>query len=74
MKTWPCTNSGVATPTTADRSIRAGPQRFGTTLPNSPLSYEGHLIKLRWCVRVRVFPHRGKEVVEEKAFQLVEGR
>jgi hypothetical protein len=49
------------------------PQRFSTTLPNSPLSYEGQLINLRWCVRVRVFPHRGKEVVAEKAFQLVTG-
>ena len=34
------------------------------------MSYEGQIIKLRWCVRVRVFPHRGKEVVGEKAFQL----
>ena len=46
------------------------PERFATTLPNSPLSYEGQIIKLRWCVRVRVFPHRGKEVVGEKIFQL----
>jgi hypothetical protein len=49
------------------------PERFSTTLPNSPLSYEGQLIKLRWCVRVRVFPQRGKEVVAEKVFQLVNG-
>ncbi len=46
------------------------PTRFQTTLPNSPLSYEGQIVKLRWCVRVRVFPCRGKEVVGEKAFQL----
>jgi hypothetical protein len=45
-------------------------ERFNTTLPNSPLSYEGQIIKLRWCVRVRAFPSRGKEVVGEKAFQL----
>jgi hypothetical protein len=45
---------------------------FKTTLPNSPLSYEGQLIKLRWCVRVRVFLQRGKEVVGEKQFQLGE--
>jgi hypothetical protein len=49
------------------------PERFSTTLPNSPLSYEGQLIKLRWCVRVRAFPQRGKEVLGEKAFQLVMG-
>jgi hypothetical protein len=49
------------------------PEQFGATLPNSPLSYDGQLIKLRWCVRVRVFPQRGKDVVAEKAFQLVTG-
>ncbi|MFZ1935233.1 MAG: hypothetical protein WCB27_10945 [Thermoguttaceae bacterium] len=46
------------------------PERFSTTLPNSPLSYDGPIIKLRWCVRVRVFPLRGKEIVGEKRFQL----
>ena len=46
------------------------PERFNTRLPNSPLSYEGQIIKLRWCIRVRAFLHRGKEVVAEKAFQL----
>ena len=46
------------------------PERFRTTLPNSPLSYEGQMIKLRWCVRVRAFPYRGKEVVGERQFQL----
>jgi hypothetical protein len=45
-------------------------ERFNTTLPNSPLSYEGQIIKLRWCVRVRVFPFRGKELVGEKVFRL----
>ena len=46
------------------------PERFSTTLPNTPLSYDGRIVKVRWCVRVRVFPHRGKEVVGEKPFQL----
>jgi hypothetical protein len=46
------------------------PERFSTTLPNSPLSYEGRIVKLRWCVRVRAFLHRGKEVVGERPFQL----
>ena len=31
------------------------PRVFSTVLPNSPLSYEGVLIKIRWCVRLRVF-------------------
>jgi hypothetical protein len=53
------------------RPIELGrPERFSTTLPNSPLSYQGQIIKLRWCVRVRVFPARGKEVVGEKVFHL----
>ncbi|MHC4177378.1 MAG: hypothetical protein ACYSWU_07720, partial [Planctomycetota bacterium] len=38
------------------------PQRFSTTLPASPLSYDGVIMKLRWCVRVRAFLKRGKEV------------
>lgn len=46
------------------------PERFSTTLPNSPLSYDGQIVKIRWCVRVRVFPYRGKEYVGEKRFRL----
>jgi hypothetical protein len=46
------------------------PERFSTTLPNSPLSYEGQIVKVHWCVRVRVFPYRGKEIVGEKRFRL----
>lgn len=46
------------------------PERFSTVLPNSPMSYDGLIVKIRWCVRVRVFMARGKEVVGEKAFQL----
>jgi hypothetical protein len=46
------------------------PQQFRTTLPNSPLSYDGQIVKLLWCVRVRAFLHRGKEVVGEKEFKL----
>jgi len=55
----------------ADGPFLAGqPVRFDTKLPNSPLSYEGQIIRLRWCVRVRVFLHRGKELVADKTFQL----
>ncbi len=46
------------------------PARFSTTLPNSPLSYDGVILKVRWCVRVRVFYHRGKDLVGQQAFQL----
>lgn len=46
------------------------PHRFGTELPNSPLSYDGLIVKICWCVRVRVFLRRGREVVAEQPFQL----
>ena len=39
-------------------------------LPNSPLSYEGAIMKLRWCVRVRVFLARDKETMGELPFRL----
>ena len=45
------------------------PGRFSTKLPCTPLSYEGRIVKIRWCVRVRAFIGR-REVVGEKLFQL----
>ncbi len=46
------------------------PQRFRTVLPNSPLSYDGLIVKINWLVRVRVFLLRGKEIVSEAPFWL----
>jgi len=46
------------------------PGRFSTTLPNSPLSYEGQIVKVRWCVRVRAFFRRNKEVTGQQHFRL----
>jgi hypothetical protein len=46
------------------------PGRFSTVLPNSPLSYRGVIVKIRWCVRVRVFLTSGREVVGEIHFRL----
>lgn len=46
------------------------PQRFSVALPPSPLSYDGVIVKIRWCVRVRVFLPRGKELFAEQSFQL----
>lgn len=46
------------------------PVRFSTVLPNSPLSYDGEIVQVRWCVRVRVFTTRGKDLVAEKIFHL----
>lgn len=44
--------------------------RFRTILPNSPLSYSGSIVKIRWCARVRVFLRRGKEIFFEQPFVL----
>ncbi len=46
------------------------PQRFSVKLPRSPLSYQGIIVKIQWCVRVRVFLPRGKEIFAEAPFQL----
>jgi hypothetical protein len=46
------------------------PLPFSTRLPNSPLSYDGVILKIRWLVRLRVFMRRGRDTIEEVAFQL----
>ena len=46
------------------------PDRFSTTLPRSPLSYDGQIVKIRWCVRVRVIFKRGRDLVAQKLFRL----
>lgn len=45
-------------------------QHFTTTLPNTPVSYDGVLLRIRWCVRVRAFLPRGRELLAEVAFRL----
>lgn len=51
------------------RDLRALRQ-LRTRLPNSPLTYPGVTVKIRWCVRVRVFLRRGKEAFFEQSFVL----
>lgn len=46
------------------------PRRFATVLPASPLSYDGIIVKVCWCVRVRMFPPQGQETMNETAFRL----
>ena len=43
---------------------------FMITLPTSPLSYEGVIVKVRWCVRVRLFFGSGRDFVSEHVFDL----
>jgi hypothetical protein len=45
------------------------PRWFAARLPRSPLSYDGVLVKVCWCVRVRVF-WDGGEAVGEAPFRL----
>lgn len=47
---------------------------FSTQLPPSPLSYDGVLLKIRWCVRIRLFLRGGRQVVEDEPFELGELR
>ena len=43
---------------------------FTTTLPPSPLSYEGVIVKIRWCVRVRCFFVGARDFVSEHEFTI----
>jgi hypothetical protein len=43
---------------------------FHVRLPRSPLSYEGLIVKIRWCVRVRLFFDGGRDFVSEHVFDL----
>ena len=45
-------------------------RRFKIFLPNSPLTYDGAIVRIRWCVRLRLFARRGKEYVLEYPFTL----
>lgn len=50
----------------------SSPQQFATQLPASPLSYDGHLFRIRWCIRMRLFLANGKEIVTEQPFRIVQ--
>jgi len=45
-------------------------RQFRTQLPNSPLSFDGRIVKIRWCVRIRVYLKDGKESFYEQSFSL----
>ena len=46
------------------------PQKVQVPLPDSPLSYEGQLLKISWCVRVRFYLNDGTELVAQQPFYL----
>ena len=45
-------------------------RRLRTRLPNSPLSYAGAILTIRWCVRLRLFLRRRGDYVLEYPFTL----
>lgn len=45
-------------------------REFRTLLPEKPLSYEGVIVKVCWCARLRLFLSRGRQHVIEAPFQL----
>ena len=47
-----------------------GDRELSTRLPMSPLSYAGVIVKVCWCVRVRLFLDGGRQVLVEEPFQL----
>lgn len=53
-----------------DRAAAAAEGSFSARLPRSPLSYEGLIVKIRWCVRIRLFFHGGRDFVSEHVFDL----
>ena len=56
-------------PADADGDLRQW-RRFRTVLPNSPLTYDGQLIQIRWCVRVRAILRQGRQCCYEVPFCL----
>lgn len=57
-------------PADADEGDLRPLRRFKVMLPNSPLSYEGAIMRIRWLVRLRLFARRGREFVLEHPFTL----
>ncbi len=51
-------------------SMLQRPQRVSTVLPNSPLSYPGMIVQIRWCVRVRMFYGNELELNQDLDFTL----
>ncbi|TWT91314.1 hypothetical protein [Stieleria varia] len=52
------------------RTGLADEHRLTCELPATPLSYHGHLISVRWCIRMRLFLSDGREIVTEQPFYL----
>ncbi|WP_146528617.1 hypothetical protein [Novipirellula artificiosorum] len=52
----------------------ADSQSISCKLPCTPLSYHGHLVRICWCIRLRLFLEGGREIVSEHPLHLVSSR
>lgn len=62
--------AGAACLTECVREPGSRTYSFCVPLPRTPLSYYGLVLKIRWCVRVRLFLTTGREIMGEKLFLL----
>lgn len=46
------------------------PGQVSVRLPASPLSYEGKMLKIRWCVRLCLYLKDGRKITTEQPFYL----
>ncbi|MEM6799495.1 MAG: hypothetical protein AAF589_08270 [Planctomycetota bacterium] len=57
-------------PTADNRDWLSSGLSLSTRLPMSPLSYAGVIVKVCWCVRLRLFAAGGRQLLVEEPFQL----
>lgn len=50
-----------------DRSVA---QTLTVRLPNTPLSYDGKIVQVSWCLRIRVFLADGRQFTFDEPFRL----
>lgn len=58
----------IATPSGVAAVVPDG--TVAVRLPRSPLTYEGVIVKIRWCFRLRLFFESGRDHVSEHVFAL----
>ncbi|MFO0884262.1 MAG: hypothetical protein U0894_08750 [Pirellulales bacterium] len=66
---WASTTSS-APPADADEGDLRPMRRLRVTLPSSPLTYRGAILKVLWCIRIRLFLRNGKDLCCELPFTL----
>jgi|694.fasta_scaffold00317_44 hypothetical protein len=53
------------------KSALSEPRVVTTVLPPAPMSFDGRLFKIRWCVRLRLYLGDGREITTEQPFHLM---